>query len=303
MVPGAHLCWQVLLLLLNKAKLALVAVPLAVQLLPLARWEGWAGKGRGACVSGHNSCACHPCRCLRQHGAAPRTFLLQRRLVLLIIHRLVGVHRRRRVRQPRARRRQGHARQTAWRLHGLRPRPLRSLAVPRPVPPSRGWHPSLDERGVEAALRWPPRGVTCQRHDLRRLRRSNSSWCRRSACLQRKRVAWRHRAAMATRRLARTGLDDATVLHLSARNINTAKELLDCTSLDVSELLDCSEADAAKIILCVRACANTQQARTSSRHCALALIPACCASIVQACGGGGVPGAAHLRAAMGETGD
>ena len=108
---------------------------------------------------------------------------------------------------------------------------------------------------------------------------------------------------MATRRLARTGLDDATVMHLSARNINTAKELLDCTSLDVSELLDCSEADAAKIILCVRACANTQQARTSSRHCALALIPACCASIVQACGGGGVPGAAHLRAAMGETGD
>ena len=43
----------------------------------------------------------------------------------------------------------------------------------------------------------------------------------------------------------------ATVMHLSARNINTAKELLDCTSLDVSELLDCSEADAAKIILCV----------------------------------------------------
>ena len=70
-----------------------------------------------------------------------RTFLLQRRLVRLLIHGLVGVHLRRRVRQPRARRRQRHARQAAWRLHGLLRRPLHSLSVPRPVPPSRGCHP------------------------------------------------------------------------------------------------------------------------------------------------------------------
>lgn len=58
---------------------------------------------------------------------------------------------------------------------------------------------------------------------------------------------------MATRRLARTGLDDGIVTHLSARNINTAKDLLEsCTPLDVSELLDCSETEAAAIIQCVR---------------------------------------------------
>jgi len=83
--------------------------------------------------------------------------------------------------------------------------------------------------------------------------------------------------SMATRRLARTGLDDGIVTHLSARNINTAKDLLEsCTPLDVSELLDCSETEAAAIIQCVR-----HQARPSDVMFASVLTRRTCAGVSQ----------------------
>jgi hypothetical protein len=79
---------------------------------------------------------------------------------------------------------------------------------------------------------------------------------------------------MATRRLARTGLDEKIVHGLSARNINTAKarphtlamqvlastlaltqgtlqELLECSTLHVSELLDVSHEAADRVLKCV----------------------------------------------------
>jgi len=66
---------------------------------------------------------------------------------------------------------------------------------------------------------------------------------------------------MASRRLARTGLEESLVHHLSARNINSAKELLDNTPLDLSEVLDCTEEEASRILSRV-ACAVCPEAHT-----------------------------------------
>ena len=58
---------------------------------------------------------------------------------------------------------------------------------------------------------------------------------------------------MATRRLARTALDEGVTNALSARGVNTAKELFEHTPLDLSEMLDISVADANRIVLTVAA--------------------------------------------------
>ena len=58
---------------------------------------------------------------------------------------------------------------------------------------------------------------------------------------------------MATRRLARTALDEGVTNSLFARGVNTAKELVEHTPLDLSEMLDISVADANRISLSVAA--------------------------------------------------
>lgn len=105
---------------------------------------------------------------------------------------------------------------------------------------------------------------------------------------------------MATRRLARTGLDERIVIALSARNVNTSKaraavpkvaeapqltwrmlarlpqELLECNECDLSEMLDVSHEAAARVLKCAwprcgASCARAE--RTLRRRVAQACSP------------------------------